>query len=648
MHDFYVIVDDYRQRLSLAARSPPRTRCCRPTCSISRIDGAPRPLRAKYAVVSRADLAARVPRRTRRAGVWARFAQPIAAAYARDALGRDGSPAAGADAVCTAVVRGLAARGAAWQAVDSGPLWCALFRASYAAELRPERAGASDAIYAEQPARFDALLAAAIAVLARERRARARAGPAPRACGCARSRPRAAVGRAAEALAALQLLKSAVDVRRLGPLRALEARAPLGPGPRGERAPAAAPVAVRVAAAAARVALGRVALTLRHASGIRCDGSKRAACSSVAAPSAPLRSSRCAASSASSAARTSSSVTAPTSSSTAPVLAGSYVVARARRRPARARFARVRCRRDDDHAARVDGAAHDALPYAHQLALAARVDAEVARAVGARHLAHARVDAEPAQRARRSTWPCARSAARIPVRPSASGVHHANASVRVWNSAAAAAGESQRRVEAGRARGAHRGREARPAQIGGRERDDVVGPVQPQRLGPRAACHLAQDGARTPARRTPRVGNAVSMTSSGGHRGHARSAGALRLALAWIRRGSAALAVERGAEVGHDPADERHHVLASPLTSSSSRLLSALSAPRRRGAPASVSSSWMPRRSLATGTRRTQPACSRPSTSEVSVGRLTPTAAASSLARCGPARPRPAAGTAAS
>ena len=52
-----------------------------------------------------------------------------------------------------------------WQTVDPAALWCEIFRASYAAELRPERSDASDAIYADQPERFAARLAEAISVL---------------------------------------------------------------------------------------------------------------------------------------------------------------------------------------------------------------------------------------------------------------------------------------------------------------------------------------------------------------------------------------------------------------------------------------------------------------------------------------------------
>ena len=51
--------------------------------------------------------------------------------------------------------------------------------------------------------------------------------------------------------------------------------------------------------------------------------------------------------------------------------------------------------------------------------------------------------------------------------------------------------------------------------------------------------------------------------------------------------------------------------------------------------PSSVGSSWIPRRSLGTGTRRSRLLCASPSTNEVNVGRLTPTWIAKSLARCG-------------
>jgi hypothetical protein len=164
MHDFYAIVDDYRSAYRSRALATANALLPPNVFYLEHGIGAAA-LRAKYAVVSTADLARACRGETRRAGLWARFAQPVAAAYARDAAARDALASACADAVCTAVRVGIAAHPRGWQRTDAKALWCEVFRATYAAELRPEPEGASDSIYAGAPARFDARLEEAVAAL---------------------------------------------------------------------------------------------------------------------------------------------------------------------------------------------------------------------------------------------------------------------------------------------------------------------------------------------------------------------------------------------------------------------------------------------------------------------------------------------------
>ena len=164
VHDFYVIVDDYRSAYRSASLAAVNA-LLPPNVFYLELDRAGVRLRAKYAVMSSADLAHSCRGGTRRASTWARFAQPVAAAFARDESARDALARACADAICTAVRAGLASRSSGWRADRPGDLWREIFRATYAAELRPEREGASDAIYAEQSARFDARLTEALAVL---------------------------------------------------------------------------------------------------------------------------------------------------------------------------------------------------------------------------------------------------------------------------------------------------------------------------------------------------------------------------------------------------------------------------------------------------------------------------------------------------
>ena len=207
VHDFYALVDDYRSAYRSRALAAANA-LLPPNVFYLELDGDRSRLRAKYAVVSRADFARACRGEARRASIWARFAQPIAAAYARDAAARAELAEGCADAVCTAVRTALAARGAAWQPVDPAALWCEIFRASYAAELRPERAGAGDAIYADQPERFDARLAEAIAVL-EESGALERAPGPPARVRLREPIARARVRSPFRVLAALTLAKSA-------------------------------------------------------------------------------------------------------------------------------------------------------------------------------------------------------------------------------------------------------------------------------------------------------------------------------------------------------------------------------------------------------------------------------------------------------
>jgi len=207
VHDFYVVVDGYRAAYRSRALAAVNA-LLPPNVFYFELPAGDVMLRAKYAVISNADLARACRGEARRTGSWARFAQPIAAAFHRSPAARDALAAVCADAVCTAVRAGLGARGADWQAVESSALWREIFRASYAAELRPEREGASDAIYAEQPARFDARLEESLAVLLECGAIERAAGGAPprvRLQSPLARRPRRSTGKL---LAALQLVKS--------------------------------------------------------------------------------------------------------------------------------------------------------------------------------------------------------------------------------------------------------------------------------------------------------------------------------------------------------------------------------------------------------------------------------------------------------
>lgn len=116
-------------------------------------------LRAKVATMTLATFAAAACGETLDTTIWARFVQPSALAWSRDA-------AAAADVRCSLAA---AAATAARLAVVVGPVsaseeefWRALFRATYRAEFRVEPAGREDAILAVNRDHFDGLLPLAL------------------------------------------------------------------------------------------------------------------------------------------------------------------------------------------------------------------------------------------------------------------------------------------------------------------------------------------------------------------------------------------------------------------------------------------------------------------------------------------------------
>lgn len=116
--------------------------------------------RAKIATMTLATFSAAAKGATLDTTIWARFVQPCALAWSRDAAARGDVAAALADAACTA----------ARLAVAVGPkkgleseYWQALFAATYRAELRVEKPGRANHILDANRAHFDGLLPAALA-----------------------------------------------------------------------------------------------------------------------------------------------------------------------------------------------------------------------------------------------------------------------------------------------------------------------------------------------------------------------------------------------------------------------------------------------------------------------------------------------------
>jgi len=171
--DFYMIVDDYRSAygsglLATAnALLPPNVFYLEQSTD----EGT---LRAKVAVMSARDFARGTGQRTLRPGFWARFCQPVIAVHLRDDAARDAVAEAALRSIRTAVTRGLGLvptrDGAA--RFTSRELWLALFRETYASELRAESDDSVTGLYAADAARYDRILLESLDALAAEGRAR--------------------------------------------------------------------------------------------------------------------------------------------------------------------------------------------------------------------------------------------------------------------------------------------------------------------------------------------------------------------------------------------------------------------------------------------------------------------------------------------
>ncbi|MDC0116030.1 hypothetical protein OAH97_00960 [Octadecabacter sp.] len=153
--DFYILVDSYRTyhptRLGAAANA-----ILPPTVQYRPGDDA----RAKIAVVSIGSFASRMRPDSNDTTMWARFCQPAALLYVRDAQAKRATVNAIADAVAT---------GAVWakrfgpDGGTSSELWTALFRNTYGAELRVEDGvGRGNEIYDQAADYFNEMLAPAL------------------------------------------------------------------------------------------------------------------------------------------------------------------------------------------------------------------------------------------------------------------------------------------------------------------------------------------------------------------------------------------------------------------------------------------------------------------------------------------------------
>lgn len=151
--DFYAIVDSYDAAygnglLAFGNRLIPPNVFHLKTVH----DGAD--LRAKVAVLSRADLAYLTAPDSRQASVWARFCQPTAIVHARDEAVRNEI----ADCLAQAVVTAVECVAPLLPAeLTPEQLWTELFARTFGAEFRTERSDRPGLIYRFDAARYDQL-----------------------------------------------------------------------------------------------------------------------------------------------------------------------------------------------------------------------------------------------------------------------------------------------------------------------------------------------------------------------------------------------------------------------------------------------------------------------------------------------------------
>ncbi len=159
--DLYALVTSYsaayrRRALVLANRLLP------PNVFYLEAKVGIRVVRCKYAVLAIDDLDALTSTSTAEPYFWARFAQPCALVYAADDGARDAVVAALAGAVTTFVRFGVPLVASSF---DARTLWTSAWHATYGAELRPERPGAVDALWARHAERCERATALALPAL---------------------------------------------------------------------------------------------------------------------------------------------------------------------------------------------------------------------------------------------------------------------------------------------------------------------------------------------------------------------------------------------------------------------------------------------------------------------------------------------------
>jgi hypothetical protein len=159
--DLYALVDRYhgaykRSLLTLMNRVLP------PNVFYLEARVGNRVVRAKYGVLTLADLSRFTSEAAFGPYFWARFAQPCALVYAADEDARTSVAESLANAIVTFTRCGLPL---VPERFDSRELWTATLRATYGTELRAERPHVVDTLYRSAPERYERVTQLALAAL---------------------------------------------------------------------------------------------------------------------------------------------------------------------------------------------------------------------------------------------------------------------------------------------------------------------------------------------------------------------------------------------------------------------------------------------------------------------------------------------------
>jgi len=161
MVDLYVVVDSYRA--AYRSWGPALlNRVLPPNVFYLEVRAEERAVRAKYAVLSLADLERGTSRRWFHSYLWGRFTQPTAVLYTRTPEAAERVVRALAGAVVTFLTRVVPCMAGPFTASE---LWIRGLSLSYRAELRAERPGKLAGLYRASPRYYEEVTAAALPLL---------------------------------------------------------------------------------------------------------------------------------------------------------------------------------------------------------------------------------------------------------------------------------------------------------------------------------------------------------------------------------------------------------------------------------------------------------------------------------------------------